>query len=193
MKSVEDKVKLKPTEDIKPNLGKQIKENIQIIVIAVIIAFLLRTFIAEPRFIPSDSMYPSLAEGDRLLIEKVSYHFHPPSYGDIIVFQPPVQLQNLGYTTDQAFIKRVIATPGQTIAVNKGQVYVDNQPLQENYIAANPEYEMSPVRIPPDSLFVMGDNRNNSNDSHIWGFLPKKQVIGRAIFRFWPLPKIGLF
>jgi signal peptidase I len=192
MKSVEDKSKPSQTQKTKPTLWEQIKENGQIIAIALIIAFLMRTFIAEPRFIPSDSMFPSLAEGDRLIIEKISYRFHSPNHGDIIVFQPPEQLQSLGYSTDQAFIKRIIATSGETVAVVNGQVYVDNQPLEEKYIAEKPRYEMPPVRIPPDFLFVMGDNRNNSNDSHIWGFLPKKQVIGRAIFRFWPLSRIDL-
>jgi len=194
MKSVKDKLDQTPeTPEIKPYLWETVKENGQIILFALIIAFVIRTFIAEPRFIPSDSMYPTLAQGDRLVIEKISYHFHPPSHGDIVVFQPPEQLQKLGYSSDQAFIKRVIATEGETVAIIDGVVYVDNRPLTEKYIAENPNYEFAPVRIPNHALFVMGDNRNNSNDSHIWGFLPEKQVIGRAIFRFWPFNKINLF
>jgi signal peptidase I len=195
MKSVQDnELKSSPENPTtKPSFGTSLKENGQIILFALIIAFVIRTFVAEPRFIPSESMYPTLTQGDRLVIEKISYRFHPPSHGDIVVFQPPEQLQKLGYATDQAFIKRVIATEGETVAVIDGVVYVDNQPLTEKYIAENPNYELPPVRIPNHSLFVMGDNRNNSNDSHIWGFLPEKQVIGRAIFRFWPLAKINLF
>ncbi len=192
MKSVKDKLNQESeNEEIKPSLWQQVKENGQIILIALVIAFLLRIFIAEPRFIPSESMYPSLTKGDRLIIEKVSYRFHAPNHGDIIVFQPPTQLQMQGYDQDQAFIKRIIATEGDTIAINDGVVYVNNRPLQESYIAEAPQYNMSAMRIPPDSLFVMGDNRNNSNDSHIWGFLPKTQVIGRAVFRFWPLSRIS--
>jgi signal peptidase I len=167
------------------------KENIQIIVIALALALFIRAFIAEPRYIPSDSMLPTLEVSDRLVVEKISYHFHPPVKGDIIVFEPPQQLQIHGYAKDQAFIKRVIGTPGQTIQVQNGKVYLNNKPLTEDYIAQAPKYQMEKVKVPEDQLFVMGDNRNNSNDSHVWGFLPKQNVIGHACFRFWPLSRIG--
>jgi signal peptidase I len=108
-----------------------------------------------------------------------------------VVFQPPEQLQMQGYEKEQAFIKRVIGQAEETISVRDGIVYLNDRPLEENYIAEVPKYEMGSVRIPQDRLFVMGDNRNNSNDSHIWGFLPTKNVIGRAIFRFWPLDRFG--
>ncbi|MCD8486420.1 MAG: signal peptidase I [Desertifilum sp.] len=167
------------------------KENLQIIAIALLIAIVMRAFIAEPRYIPSDSMVPTLEIGDRLVVEKVSYHFHPPQPGDIIVFEPPKQLQRQGYSRDQAFIKRVIAQPGQTITVKNGQVYVDDRQLQEEYIAEPPEYFLEAVTVPEGQFFVMGDNRNDSNDSHIWGFLPQENIIGHAGFRFWPLNRIG--
>ena len=170
---------------------RQQRENILIVVIALILSLLLRTFIAEPRYIPSTSMMPTLSVRDRLIIEKVSYLFHPPARGEIVVFEPPKQLQKWGYSKDQAFIKRIIGEPGQTVEVKNGKVYLDNQPLEEDYIAELPEYSLRPVQIPVDQLFVMGDNRNNSNDSHIWGFLPKENIIGRACFRFWPLKRIG--
>ncbi len=169
----------------------QFRENIQILVIALVLSFLIRVFIAEPRYIPSASMLPTLVEGDRLVVEKVSRRFEEPHPGDIIVFSPPVQLQMQGYEPDQAFIKRVIATAGQTIAVLNGTVYVDNHPLEEDYIFQAPNYNLQPIQVPKGELFVMGDNRNNSNDSHIWGFLPVKNVIGRAIIRFWPLSRLG--
>jgi signal peptidase I len=170
---------------------KSVWENLQIVAIALVLAFLIRTFIAEPRYIPSDSMFPTLSAGDRLVVEKVSYHFHPPQRGDIVVFEPPTQLQRQGYDRDQAFIKRVIATSGQTVAIANGTVYLDDRPLEEDYIFETPHYNLAPVQVPPDQLFVMGDNRNNSNDSHVWGFLPQENVIGRAVFRFFPLNKIG--
>ncbi|MBP0001350.1 MAG: signal peptidase I [Cyanobacteria bacterium SID2] len=166
-------------------------ENIRIFAVALVLALLLRTFIAEPRYIPSESMFPTLELGDRLIVEKISYYFHPPEPGDIIVFSPPPQLQRQGYRADQAFIKRVIARSGDTVAVNDGQVYVNGQPLRENYIAEVPEYAWGPATVPPGSIFVMGDNRNNSNDSHVWGFLPEENTIGRAWFRFWPLSRLG--
>lgn len=166
-------------------------DNVQILVIALILAVLIRVFVAEPRFIPSDSMVPTLAVGDRLVIEKVSYSLHPPQFGDIIVFDPPPQLQEMGYQKDQAFIKRVIGQPGQTVAVRQGRVYVDGQALTEPYIAEPPEYQMPPVQVPNGMVFVMGDNRNNSNDSHVWGFLPQENIIGRAWWRFYPINRIG--
>jgi signal peptidase I len=183
--------KLPQTDPPDRSSWQKVKDNFQTIAIALILAFLLRTFIAEPRFIPSDSMYPSLETGDRVVVEKVSGYFHPPQRGDIVVFQPPEQLQMQGYEKEQAFIKRVIGQAEETISVRDGIVYLNDRPLEENYIAEVPKYEMGSVRIPQDRLFVMGDNRNNSNDSHIWGFLPTKNVIGRAIFRFWPLDRFG--
>lgn len=170
---------------------KLVNENIRLVVIALIIAVAVRLFVAEPRFIPSPSMVPTLAVGDRLLVEKVSYRFHEPHKGDIVVFEPPPQLQEYGYTASQAFIKRVVGLPGQTVQITQGRVYVDGQPLAEDYILEAPAYEMPPVEVPDDSLFVMGDNRNDSNDSHVWGFLPAQNVIGRAAVRFWPLDKAG--
>ncbi|MDJ0729977.1 MAG: signal peptidase I [Crocosphaera sp.] len=175
----------------KNNAWQTIWENAQILVIAVILAVIIRTFIAEPRYIPSESMYPTLETGDRLVIEKVSYYFHPPQPGDIIVFEPPMQLQLQGYKKEQAFIKRIIAKGGDTIEVKEGKVYVNHQPLQENYILQPPHYNLQSVDVPEGYLFVMGDNRNNSNDSHVWGFLPQKNVIGHAIFRFFPFQRIG--
>ena len=167
-------------------------ENLQIIGLALAISVLIRLLVAEPRYIPSNSMIPTLDVGDRLVIEKVSYHFNPPTTGDIIVFEPPEILQLQGYSKDQAFIKRIIGLPGQTIDIKNGVVYIDDRPLEEDYIAELPDYLwQGPVKIPQDQYFVMGDNRNNSNDSHIWGFLPKENIIGRAVFRFWPFERIG--
>lgn len=170
---------------------QKIRENVQIIAIALFLALFIRGFVAEPRYIPSDSMLPTLEIGDRLVVEKISYHFHPPLKGDIVVFDPPQQLQVQGYAKNQAFIKRVIGTPGQTVEIYNGKVYLNNQPLKENYIAEPPNYQMNAVKVPEDQLFVMGDNRNNSNDSHVWGFLPKQNVIGHTCYRFWPPSRFG--
>lgn len=168
-----------------------VKENSITIAIALIVSFLIRVAIAEPRYIPSESMFPTLEIGDRVIVEKVSYRFSDIHRGDIIVFRSPPQLQEFGYEANQAFIKRAIASSGETVAVTNGIVYVNERPLRENYIAQLPQYNLLPVTIPEGQLFVMGDNRNNSNDSHIWGFLPQNKVIGHAVFRFWPLSRIG--
>lgn len=192
MKSEEKQAIQKPQPAIpEKSIWDQIRENIVILAIALGLSLLIRTFVAEPRFIPSDSMFPTLEIGDRLVIEKVSYYLKSPQFGDIIVFNPPPQLQEIGYGADQAFIKRVIGQPGQTIEVKNGRVYIDNQPQFERYIAEEPHYQLPPVKVPEDSYFVMGDNRNDSNDSHVWGFLPKENIIGRAVFRFWPIERFG--
>ena len=170
---------------------RSLRENLILITIALVLAFFIRTFIAEPRYIPSDSMLPTLETGDRLVIEKISYRFTSPKFGDIVVFQPPPELQRRGYSQDQAFIKRIIGTPGDTLKIDDGKVYLNGNILQENYIKEPPLQAFQLVRVPQNQYFMMGDNRNDSNDSRYWGFLPKKNMIGKAIFRFWPPGRIG--
>ncbi|MBF2015421.1 MAG: signal peptidase I [Rivularia sp. T60_A2020_040] len=172
-------------------LWRSLRENLILITIALVLAFLIRTFIAEPRYIPSDSMLPTLHTGDRLVVEKISYRFNSPKFGDIIVFQPPPELQRRGYPEDQAFIKRVIGTPGDTLQIDDGKVYVNAKQLEEDYIKEPPSQPFPLIQVPPNQYFMMGDNRNDSNDSRYWGFLPKENMIGKATFRFWPLDRIG--
>lgn len=180
-----------PPQAPKKSWGQTVRENLKLVAIALAISLIVRIFVAEPRYIPSNSMEPTLLVGDRLLVEKVSYHLHEPQRGDIVVFVPPPQLQEIGYGADQAFIKRVIGEPGQIVEVTQGKVYVDGVALSEDYILEAPAYEMLPVQVPAGYLFVMGDNRNDSNDSHVWGFLPETNVIGRAAVRFWPFSAAG--
>jgi signal peptidase I len=165
--------------------------NLRVLAIALAIALTVRVLIAEPRYIPSNSMDPTLHIGDRLLVEKVSYRWQPPHRGDIVVFTPPPQLTKLGYAPGQAFIKRVIGVPGQTVQVVDGQVLVNDQPLHEPCILEPPAYLLPPITVPAGQVFVLGDNRNDSNDSHVWGSLPQTNIIGRARLRFWPLDRLG--
>ncbi len=188
----EKESEISPTENSKSSsLWQTAKENGITIAIAIVISLVVRIFIAEPRYIPSESMFPTLEIGDRLVVEKVSYRLGEIQRGDIVVFQPPPQLQQQGYQANQAFIKRVIAVAGDNVAVRDGVVLVNGQALQEDYIAQPPNYEMIPVTVPEGTLFVMGDNRNNSNDSHVWGFLPQENAIGHAVFRFYPFDRLG--
>jgi signal peptidase I len=172
-------------------LWQQVRDNVQIVVVALILAFLLRTFVAEPRYIPSDSMIPTLEVGDRLVVDKVSYTFHPPQPGDIVVFNPPDVPELAAISKDNAFIKRVIGVPGQEIRITQGRVYVNNQPLTEDYLASPMRYQLASFVVPEGQVFVLGDNRNYSNDSHVWGFLPTENIIGRAWFRFFPFDRLG--
>lgn len=165
--------------------------NLKVLAIALVIALTVRLWVAEPRFIPSSSMVPTLHIGDRLVIDKLSYHWRPPQRGDIVVFHPPGQLVDLGYDGRQAFIKRIIGVPGETLQVRQGQLLLNGQPLAEPYRMESPSYETPALTVPPGYLFVLGDNRNDSNDSHVWGLLPQSNLIGRARFRFWPLNRLG--
>jgi signal peptidase I len=165
-------------------------EGIKTLVTAGILAFGIRTFVAEARYIPSESMLPTLQVNDRLIIEKVSYHFKNPERGDVVVFNPTKTLQAQNFK--DAFIKRVIGLPGEQIEVKRGKVYVNGKALAENYIEDKPQYDYGPVVVPEGNYLVLGDNRNNSYDSHYWGFVPKEKLIGRAIIRFWPFTRVGM-
>jgi signal peptidase I len=168
-------------------------DNFQILFIALLLALLIRVFVAEPRYIPSDSMVPTLEIGDRLVVEKVSYRLHPPEFGDIIVFYPPLALQQQGFAKDQALIKRVIGLPGDRIQVKDGLLVRNGQALNEPYIAEPMDYGLPLLQVPPNQYFVLGDNRPYSRDSHVWGFLPQDHIIGHACLRFFPLNRIALF
>jgi signal peptidase I len=191
-------------------LKEQLLDNGTTIVVAVLLAVGVRWFVAEPRYIPSSSMEPTLQIDDRLIIEKLSYYFRKPVRGEIIVFNPPPSPEVAD--TSKVYIKRVIGLPGDRISIHNGKVYVNRQALQENYIADQPDYnlpadepnqcprcfQLSQVNrdeklpsftVPPGKYWVMGDNRNNSQDSHVWGFLPQENIVGRAYFRYWPFDR----
>lgn len=151
--------------------------------------FFIRYFVAEARYIPSGSMLPTLKINDRLIIDKWSYRFKAPKRGNIIVFSPTETLKQQKFKG--AFIFRLIGLPGEEVEIKDRKVYINNQPLEENYLEEAPNYKFGPVTVPPNSYFVLGDNRNNSYDSHYWGFVPKQNIIGRATKRFWPFERSG--
>lgn len=167
-----------------------IVEGLQTLGLSVVLALGIRTFVAEARYIPSGSMEPTLEINDRLVVEKISYYFNPPERGDIVVFWPPDELFPEGKRRD-AFIKRVIGLPGDTVEITGGTVYINGNPLEEDYIKAEPNYVWGPEKVPDDSYLVLGDNRNSSFDSHSWGFVPAENIIGKAVVRFWPPSRIG--
>ena len=166
------------------------------LIIWVLIALIIRWQIIEPRWIPSGSMLPTLQIQDKILIEKLSPKLNAKNkfskFKDkIIVFNAPDKLIEIGYESNTALIKRVIGVPGDKIEVKEGRLYVNDVAQNKYPTDRNINYSMQSIIVPEQTFWVMGDNRNNSLDSHVWGALPYKKVIGKAIFRYWPLNHVG--
>jgi signal peptidase I len=168
---------------------RNVVEWVVILVVALVGAFMVRTFLIQAFFIPSDSMLPTLQQHDRVLVNKLSYSLHPVHRGDIVVFT-----HSPGF--DPAFkdlIKRVIALPGETVEGHDGHVYIDGHLLQEPYLPATAvTSDFAPKVIAAHSYWVMGDNRTNSTDSRVFGAITRHQIVGRAFILWWPLGRIHL-
>ncbi|MGZ3498687.1 MAG: signal peptidase I [Vulcanimicrobiaceae bacterium] len=217
--------------DAKATAVTLVREYLDAFIIAGLVALFLITFVLRAYFIPSESMVPTLQVHDVLLVNEFEYRLHGPHRGDIVVFKPPIP-------SSSDFIKRVIAIPGETLAVHDGTVYVNGKALHEPYLAERPDYNLivknydiyvdngsgfqpldsatanvparslwqAPDRIPNGFYFVMGDNRNQSDDSHIWGFAQlhgrfaagqlaheaTAEFSGRAFLLFWPLDRLRI-
>lgn len=192
---------------------KFVRELAETVLLTLLIFLAVRTLIINFR-VDGSSMQPALHNGEFLLVNKavyfhldvntvknllpgedsagkdLQYLFHPPRRGDIVVFTPPG-------TSDTPFVKRVIALPGETVAVRGGQVYVNGQPLAEAYIVDPAHYPYpqeggGELTVPPGMVFVLGDNRNNSRDSHSFGPVSAESIIGKAVVSYWPLDSLGL-
>ncbi len=153
------------------------------IVFAFLAYFLIRSFLLETFVIPTGSMIPTLNPGDRVFALKSIYWFRKPYRGEIVIFKAPPE-------PDKNYVKRVIGLPGDEIRISDGETYINGHRLNEPYVQNKPLEDFPPVVVPENSLFVMGDNRPNSRDSRYWKFLPFRNLVGKPIFRFWPLWRI---
>ena len=169
----------------------QIREYAEALLISVVLAAVIIVFIAQSFLVEGSSMEPSFHDGQRLMVEKVSYRFTEPNRGDVVVFRYPGDPR-------RKFIKRIIGLPGDEITIKNGYLHINGQRIEENYING-PTYgtysapTFGPVLVPEGHYFVLGDNRRNSDDSRYpdVGFVPRRYLVGRAMFVYWPLNQIS--
>ncbi len=174
-----------------PSGARQIVEWVVILVAALTVAIVVKTFLVQAFYIPSGSMEPTLKPGDRVLVNKLSYDLHSIHRGDIVVFKRPPS--EAGDPTIKDLIKRVIGLPGDQIESRDGVVYVNGQLLKEPYLPPGTVTTSLPLtKVAPGMYFVMGDNRGNSKDSRFIGAIPGHLIVGRAFVRVWPLSGLGL-
>lgn len=202
-------------EEEKDGLFDFLKELPILVIVAFGIALLIKTFLLQAFFIPSESMRDTLLIKDRVLVAKFLYKLTEPKYGDVIVFISPISSttpkedhgpvgnvinslkEGLGLSSNERdFIKRVIGTEGQTVQIKQGALFVDNKKLVEPYRKDHkdplPLPDFGPLTVPKDKLFVMGDNRFNSQDSRVFGPISRSTVIGRAFVLIWPPSRFTL-
>lgn len=175
----------------KTPFARSMAEVVESALMAIALVFLfIRPFVIQAFFIPSPSMYPTLREGDHILVNKFVYRFREPHVGEIIVFKAPPNASD--DNTERDFIKRLVGVPGDTVEVKEGALFRNGKRMKESYLEEKEiTYSMPAMKIPEGRLFVLGDNRNDSRDSHWWGTLERKRVIGKAMVRFWPLDRWG--
>jgi len=162
------------------------RECIETIVMTVVVFLILVTFVIQGFKVYGSCMEPNLHTGERLLGNKFIYRFEGPDRGDIVVFKYPPDPRKV-------FIKRVVALPGDTVEIQDGRLYVNGEPVTEDYVKTMPHGDFAAEEVAPGHVFVLGDNRDESNDSRFWGELPIDNIQARAWLRYWPIGKISLF
>mmetsp|Transcript_9941 Transcript_9941/g.29721 ORF Transcript_9941/g.29721 Transcript_9941/m.29721 type:complete len:275 (-) Transcript_9941:7-831(-) len=199
---------------VEPDAARDAGKTLRFYLRIVAVSFLVRWFVVEPRYVSSTSMAPTFRPGDQIAVEKVSTYVRRPRPGEVILFRPPEAALEIERRNDaerarrrgnfaprfdaerrarEVFVKRVVAGPGDVVEVRDRAVYVNGEVLRGDRVASTaPVYTLGPVTVPPKCLFVLGDNRNRSFDSHSWGVLPAEKVVGHVILRYWPLERFGL-
>lgn len=210
----------------KTNYKSGIKDIVQSLLVAFILALIVRAYLVQAFSIPSESMLPTLKVGDMLLADKIIFKFRKPHRGEIIIFKYPYSIYKKYYLINffslkvkvpdfirkkkyfnfvffkikypsflygwKDYIKRVVAVEGDKIFITKGKVFLNDKEITEPYIAEKPMYSYGPKIVPKNCVLVLGDNRNNSQDGHIWGFLNLKYLRANPLFIYWPPQRIGL-
>jgi signal peptidase I len=200
------------TRKLVPQRGRHsLLELIVIVAIAIGLALLIQAFLLKPYRIPSESMEPTLDVGQRVLVSRFNYHFSDPDRLDVVVFHPPKGADSntcgAEKSPDQAcpkptserdsvnFIKRIVAGPGDTLAIREGHAIVNGERQKDDFTrpcAPGTCNFPRPIKIPPGHFFMMGDNRGASDDSRFWGPVPEKWIIGQAFFTYWPPDRVGI-
>ena len=160
-----------------------LREMVEVIVTALVLAFLIKTFVVGNFWIPSESMVPTIEVNDKVIVTNFSYWFEGPKRGDVIVFRYPLD-------NKKDYIKRCIGLPGETVEFRDSKLYVNGQLVEEPYLPEGLVFEdYGPIEVPEGQYFMCGDNRNHSSDSRVWGFVEKRLIIGKAQVIYWPFDR----
>jgi signal peptidase I len=164
-----------------------VREVLHDVAVAVLVVVLFVTYVAQAFRVQGPSMMPLLNDGERIVVYKLGYRWGPIRRGDVVVFLYPLD-------PSVSFIKRVVGLPGERVEIHRGMLFVDGRALMEPYVPARflEDQELGPLEVRPGHYFVMGDHRNGSHDSRRFGEVPAKYIYGRAVFRLWPLDRIGV-
>jgi signal peptidase I len=175
-----------PRERVRVRLWRAVWELVHDLAVAILFCFFLITFVAQAFRVQGTSMLPLLEDGERIVVNKFIYRFHAIERGDVVVFWYPRD-------PSVSFIKRVVGLPDDTVEIRAGQLYVNGQGVREDYLSPRfrDDDNVAPTKVSKGYYFVLGDHRNSSNDSRSWGEVPEKYIYGRAVYRFWPLSKLG--
>ncbi|HYM69877.1 MAG TPA: signal peptidase I [bacterium] len=182
---VASRIIVKRASQIPQAVRASIIETLDACIFAAVLSLVIITFVVQAFYIPSGSMEPTLMVDDRILVAKFLYRFEPVRRGDVIVFRYPLN-------PSRDFVKRVIGLPGQHAQLKEGVVYIDGTRISEKGYTTRPDFgNYGPIVVPATEYFVLGDNRNNSEDSRFFGYVPRANIIGRAVFIYWPPQRIG--